>query len=246
MKKVLLTSAAILAVFGAAAPVFAQGDASSSNRLNQKAYVSEADIAAQAASYAADHAADIQAKALEVVGKEADYPAVKAAQAALENIPAGHDYETKAAAANQALATAKAEYAAKLADTVSSLTNSMIARQQDALRTAAQAQGIYWNDATGIEDNKPNDQRIKEDQERNGVKPADQNNNGGQTDNTKPADNNGDSSKPADGKTAPTQEQTDKAKADAKKTAKAAAKTTAGKVAAKSGAKTLPNTAAVK
>lgn len=60
------------------------------------------------------------------------------------------------------------------------------------------------------------------------------------------ADNNGDSSKPADGKTAPTQEQTDKAKADAKKTAEAAAKTTAAKAAAKSGAKTLPNTAAVK
>ena len=46
MKKVLLASVAALAVFSAAAPVFAQGEnPASSNQLIQKKYVSERDIA---------------------------------------------------------------------------------------------------------------------------------------------------------------------------------------------------------
>ena len=49
MKKVLLSSVAALAVFSAAAPVFAQGEnPASSNQLIQKKYVSWRDAADEA------------------------------------------------------------------------------------------------------------------------------------------------------------------------------------------------------
>ena len=62
MKKVLLASVAALAVFSAAAPVFAQGEnPASSNQLIQKKYVSERDIADQAYAYVEAHPEDIAA-----------------------------------------------------------------------------------------------------------------------------------------------------------------------------------------
>ena len=62
MKKVLLSSVAALAVFSAAAPVFAQGEnPASSNQLIQKKYVSERDIADQAYAYVEAHPEDIAA-----------------------------------------------------------------------------------------------------------------------------------------------------------------------------------------
>lgn len=233
MKKVLLTSAAVLAVFAAAAPAFAQGeDANSSNRMNQKKYVSEADIATEANTQVEAHAAEIDAEAKQ-------QPAVVAAAQALAaaNEIVGHTHEAE-------VAKAQAAYDAALADATATVRNRYVQVIQEKLRAAAQAQGNYWNDATGVQDNKPNEVRIDEDQAANAGKKADDNNNGQADNNNGQADNNNGQSD--DKKVAPSQEQTDKAKADAKKVAKAAAKTTAGKAAAKSGAKTLPNTAAVK
>ena len=64
MKKVLLSSVAALAVFAAAAPVFAQGEnPSASNQLIQKKYVSWRDAADEAQKQIELHAADIQAEA---------------------------------------------------------------------------------------------------------------------------------------------------------------------------------------
>lgn len=153
MKKVLLTSVAALAVFSAVAPVFAQGEnPNASNQLIQKKYVSERDIADQANAYADSHTAEIA----EMVEKE---PAVIAARAELAKAEAiiGHNHE-------KAVAAAKANLDEVLADKTNVQRNRVIQRQQEAFRDAAKAQGNYWNDATGVEDNKPNDVRKSEDQ----------------------------------------------------------------------------------
>ena len=151
MKKVLLSSVVALAVFSAAAPAFAQGENSaSSNQLIQKKYVSERDVADEANTQVAAHEAEIKAEA-------AQDPAVVAAQAELDAYGSGHKY---------------GEYVAKrdaaFADAVNTVRNKYVANLQDSYRKSAQAQGNYWNDKTGVEDNKPNDLRIKEDQERQG------------------------------------------------------------------------------
>ena len=156
MKKVLLASVAALAVFSAAAPVFAQGEnPASSNQLIQKKYVSERDIADQANAYVAAHPEDIAA----AVEKE---PSVIAARAALAKAEAivGHTHE-------KAVAAAKAELEEVLADATNSQRNRAIQYLQETYRNAAKAQGNYWNDPTGVEDNKPNDVRIADDIENN-------------------------------------------------------------------------------
>ena len=153
MKKVLLASVAVLAVFSAAAPVFAQGENSaSSNQLIQKKYVSERDIADQAYAYVEAHPEDIAA----AVEKE---PSVIAARAELAKAQAivGHTHE-------KAVATAKANLDEVLADATNSQRNRAIQYLQETYRNAAKAQGNYWNDPTGVEDNKPNPTRIAEDQ----------------------------------------------------------------------------------
>ena len=153
MKKVLLASVAALAVFSAAAPVFAQGENSaSSNQLIQKKYVSERDIADQAYAYVEAHPEDIAA----AVEKE---PSVIAARAELAKAQAivGHTHE-------KAVATAKANLDEVLADATNSQRNRAIQYLQETYRNAAKAQGNYWNDPTGVEDNKPNPTRIAEDQ----------------------------------------------------------------------------------
>ena len=153
MKKVLLASAAVLAVFSAAAPVFAQGEnPASSNQLIQKKYVSERDIADQAYAYVEAHPEDIAA----AVEKE---PSVIAARAELAKAQAivGHTHE-------KAVATAKANLDEVLADATNSQRNRAIQYLQETYRNAAKAQGNYWNDPTGVEDNKPNPTRIAEDQ----------------------------------------------------------------------------------
>ena len=156
MKKVLLTSAAVLAVFSAAAPVFAQGEnPNASNQLIQKKYVSERDIADEANAYADSHAAEIA----EMVEKE---PAVIAARAALAKAEAivGHTHE-------KAVAATKAELEEVLADKTNVQRNRVIQRQQEVFRDAAKAQGNYWNDEKGIDDNKRNSDRIADDIENN-------------------------------------------------------------------------------
>ena len=153
MKKVLLASVAALAVFSAAAPVFAQGEnPASSNQLIQKKYVSERDIADQAYAYVEAHPEDIAA----AVEKE---PSVIAARAALAKAEAivGHTHE-------KAVAAAKANLDEVLADATNSQRNRAIQYLQETYREAAKRQGNYWNDPTGIEDNKPNDVRKAEDQ----------------------------------------------------------------------------------
>ena len=154
MKKVLLSSVVALAVFSAAAPVFAQG-AASSNQLIQKKYVSERDIADQANAYVAAHPEDIAA----AVEKE---PSVIAARAALAKAEAivGHTHE-------KAVAAAKANLEEVLADATNSQRNRAIQYLQETYRNAAKAQGNYWNDPTGVEDNKPNPTRIADDIENN-------------------------------------------------------------------------------
>ena len=153
MKKVLLASVAALAVFSAAAPVFAQGEnPASSNQLIQKKYVSERDIADQAYAYVEAHPEDIAA----AVEKE---PSVIAARAELAKAEAivGHTHE-------KAVAAAKANLDEVLADATNAQRNRAIQYLQETYRNAAKAQGNYWNDPTGVEDNKPNPTRIAEDQ----------------------------------------------------------------------------------
>ena len=153
MKKVLLASVAALAVFSAAAPVFAQGEnPASSNQLIQKKYVSERDIADQAYAYVEAHPEDIAA----AVEKE---PSVIAARAELAKAEAivGHTHE-------KAVAAAKANLDEVLADATNSQRNRAIQYLQETYREAAKAQGNYWNDPTGVTDNERNSDRIAEDQ----------------------------------------------------------------------------------
>ena len=218
MKKVLLASVAALAVFSAAAPVFAQGEnPASSNQLIQKKYVSERDIADQAYAYVEAHPEDIAA----AVEKE---PSVIAARAELAKAKAivGHTHE-------KAVAAAKANLDEVLANATNSQRNRAIQYLQETYRNAAKAQGNYWNDPTGIEDNKPNDVRKAEDQANQTGKAAADQATAGQAAADQAA------TKPADGKPAAT-DQAKKADAAAKK---------AG-VDAKAGQKALPKTHAAK
>ena len=153
MNKVLLASVAALAVFSAAAPVFAQGEnPASSNQLIQKKYVSERDIADQAYAYVEAHPEDIAA----AVEKE---PSVIAARAELAKAEAivGHTHE-------KAVAAAKANLDEVLADATNAQRNRAIQYLQETYREAAKAQGNYWNDPTGVTDNERNPDRIAEDQ----------------------------------------------------------------------------------
>ena len=215
MKKVLLASVAALAVFSAATPVFAQGEnPASSNQLIQKKYVSERDIADQAYAYVEAHPEDIAA----AVEKE---PSVIAARAELAKAEAivGHTHE-------KAVAAAKANLDEVLADATNSQRNRAIQYLQETYREAAKAQGNYWNDPTGVEDNKPNPTRIAEDQANQTGRPA-------VTEEQAAADQA--ATKPEDGKPGAT-DQAKKADAAAKK---------AG-ANAKAGQKALPKTHAAK
>lgn len=151
MKKVVLSSVVALSLFAVAAPVFAQGEnAEASNQLIQKKYVSERDVADEANTQVAAHEAEIKAEA-------AKDPAVVAAQAELDAYGSGHKY---------------GEYVAKrdaaFADAVNTVRNKYVANLQENYREAAKRQGNYWEDKTGVEDNKDNTRRIQEDQERQG------------------------------------------------------------------------------
>ena len=145
MKKVLLSSVAALAVFSAAAPAFASDNSYSSNALIQKHYVSERDIADEANTQVAAHEAEINAEA------END-AAVVAAKQALEAYGSGHLYGDY---------VAKLEAARTEARNV--VRNKYVARLQDAYRDTAYAEGKYWNDPTGVQDNKTKDMRDQED-----------------------------------------------------------------------------------
>ena len=213
MKKVLLASVAALAVFSAAAPVFAQGEnPASSNQLIQKKYVSERDIADQAYAYVEAHPEDIAA----AVEKE---PSVIAARAELAKAEAivGHTHE-------KAVAAAKANLEEVLADATNSQRNRAIQYLQETYRAAAQREGKYWNDPTGVQDNKTKEMRDAEDKALN---------HGGVTEEQATADQA--ATKPEDGKPGA---------ADQAKKADAAAKKAGAN--AKAGQKALPKTHAAK
>ena len=149
MKKVLLSSVAALAVFAAAAPAFASDNSYSSNALIQKHYVSERDIADEANTQVAAHEAEINAEA-------ENYPTVVAARQALEAYGSGHLYGDY---------VAKLEAARTEARNV--VRNKYVANLQDQYRAAAQREGKYWNDPTGVQDNKTKDMRDQEDKALN-------------------------------------------------------------------------------
>ena len=205
MKKVLLSSVAALAVFAAAAPAFASDNSYSSNALIQKHYVSERDIADEANTQVAAHEADINAEA-------ENYPAVVAAKQALEAYGSGHEYETY---------VAKLEAARTEARNV--VRNKYVANLQAQYRAAAQREGKYWNDPTGVQDNKTKDMRDAEDKALN---------HGGSADAANAANAAG-----ANGQA------TSEAKSNENKGGDAAK---AGKAGSKQAGKALPKTSAVK
>ena len=202
MKKVLLSSVAALAVFAAAAPAFASDNYYSSNALIQKHYVSERDIADEANTQVAAHEADIQAEVNA-------YPTVVAAQQALDAYGSGHEYEAY-----------KAKVDAARAEAYNIIRNKYVANLQDTYRKAAIASGKYWNDPTGVQDNKTKDMRDAEDKALN---------HGGSADAANVAGANG--------------QATSEAKSNENKGGDAAK---AGKADSKQAGKALPKTSAVK
>ncbi|MBK5127662.1 amylase-binding protein [Streptococcus parasanguinis] len=202
MKKVLLSSVAALAVFAAAAPAFASDNYYSSNALIQKHYVSERDIADEANTQVAAHEAEINAEA-------ENAPAVVAAKQALEAYGSGHLY---------------GDYAAKLeaarAEARNDVRNEHVRELQKQYRAAAQREGKYWNDPTGVQDNKTRDMRDAEDKALN---------HGGSADSADAANANGQAK--------------NEAKSNENKGGDAAK---AGKAGSKQAGKALPKTSAVK
>ena len=230
MKKVLLASVAALAVFSAAAPVFAQGENSaSSNQLLQKKYVSERDIADEANTQVAAHDAEIRAEAQRQFD-QTSAAAVKAAEAKLKAFLdsgySGHDFTDKKNALEAEVAAAKAKGEQAYSEIYNNVRNRYVQKLQEQYRAAAQRQGNYWNDTTGVEDNKPNSTRIAEDQANQTGRPV-------VTEEQAAADQA--ATKPEDGKPG--------AKDQAKKADTAAKKAGAN---AKAGQKALPKTHAAK
>ena len=168
----------------------------------QKHYVSERDIADEANTQVAAHEADIQAEVNA-------YPTVVAAQQALDAYGSGHEYEAY-----------KAKVDAARAEAYNIIRNKYVANLQDTYRKAAIASGKYWNDPTGVQDNKTKDMRDAEDKALN---------HGGSADAANAAGANG--------------QATSEAKSNENKGGDAAK---AGKADSKQAGKALPKTSAVK
>lgn len=169
-KKVLLSvlSAGLLAT--SVAPLaLAQGENPvSSNQLNQKKYVSERDIADEANTQVVAHDAEIRAEAQRQFDQQGGQ-ALKAAearlQAFLDSGYSGHDFSDKKAALEAKVAEAKATAGKSFDEIYNTVKNRYVQKLQEQYRAAAIAQGKYWEDKKGVEDNKPNELRKKEDQE---------------------------------------------------------------------------------
>jgi len=168
--------------------------------LIQKHYVSERDIADEANTQVAAHEAEINAEA-------ENAPEVVAAKQALEAYGSGHLY---------------GEYVAKLdaarAEARNVVRNKYVANLQEQYRNAAIAEGKYWNDPDGKQDNKTKEMRDAEDKALNHGGSADAAN----------ADANAN------------------AKAEAAKTENGAKASKNGKAASAQAGKALPKTSAVK
>ena len=176
-KKVLLSvlSAGLLAT--SVAPLaLAQGEsASNSNQLTQKKYVSERDIADEANTQVAAHEAEIRAEAQRQFDQQGSQ-ALKAAEAELKAFLdsgySGHDFTTKKEALEAKVAAAKATAGRSFDEIYNTVKNRYVQKLQEQYRAAAVRQGNYWNDKTGVEDNKPNPTRIAEDIKNNTGKDA--------------------------------------------------------------------------
>ena len=172
MKKVLLTSAAALAVF-TVAPVFANGETpASTNQLLQKKYVSERDIAEEANRQAAIHDSDIRAEVGELIKeqvKKSVAPAEKALQDFLNSGYSGSDFSDKKAALEANIVAAKEKLNKTFADLYITVKSQHIQKLQKEYRNSAKAAGKYYNDVNGVEDNKPNNTRINDDQANQGT-----------------------------------------------------------------------------
>ena len=213
MKKVLLSSVAALAVFSAAAPAFASDNSYSSNALIQKHYVSERDIADEANTQVAKHEAEINAEA------ETKAPVVAAKQA-LEAYGSGHLYGAYVAKVEAARAEARND-----------VRNEYVRNLQEQYRAAAQREGKYWNDVTGVQDNKTKDMRDQEDKALNHGAVAE----------------SADAAKPGSAKPGSAQPGAAANKDEAKNSeSKAGAAAKAGKADSKQAGKALPKTSAVK
>ena len=220
MKKVLLSSVAALAVFAAAAPAFASDNSYSSNALIQKHYVSERDIADEANTQVAAHDAEIRQEAQRQFDQTAA-AAVKAAEAKLNAFLnsgySGHDYTDKKNALEAEVAAAKAKGEQAYNEIYNTVRNRYVQKLQEQYRNAAIAEGKYWNDPDGKQDNKTKEMRDAEDKALNHGGSADANTNAN-----------------AD------------AKAEAAKTENGAKASKAGKAASAQAGKALPKTSAVK
>lgn len=176
-KKVLLSvlSAGLLAT--TVAPLaLAQGEnASNSNQLTQKKYVSERDIADEANTQVAAHEKEIRAEAQRQFDQQGSQ-ALKAAEAELKAFLDsgyhGHDFTTKKEALEAKVAAAKATAGRSFDEIYNTVKNRYVQKLQEQYRAAAVRQGNYWNDKTGVEDNKPNPTRIAEDIKNNTGKDA--------------------------------------------------------------------------
>ena len=170
MKKVLLTSAAALAVF-TVAPVFANGEnPASTNQLLQKKYVSERDIADEANTQVAAHESEIRAEAehqFAQQGGQTVAAAEKALKDFLDSGYYGHDFSDKKAALEANIAAAKSNQ--KFEDIYNAVKSRYVGKLQEQYRNKAKAEGKYFNDANGVEDNKQNIARISEDQANQGT-----------------------------------------------------------------------------
>lgn len=173
MKKVLLTSAAVLAVF-TVAPVFANGEnPASTNQLIQKKYVSERDIAEEANRQVVAHDGEIRVEAerqFAQQGGQTVAAAEKALKDFLDSGYYGHDFSDKKAALEANIAAAKSNQ--KFEDIYNAVKNRYVEKLQEQYRNKAKAEGNYFNDANGVEDNKPNNTRISEDQANQGTQAA--------------------------------------------------------------------------
>ena len=157
MKKVLLSSVVALAVFSAAAPVFAQGEnPNASNQLIQKKYVSWRDAADEANTQVAAHDAEIRAEV-------ATQPSVVAAQATLNAAKdyTGHDHDVK-------LARAQEDFDRVYNEAYNTVRNRYIQVLQQKYVEAAKAQRNFY-DETAVEANRTNEQRITDDQVAQGT-----------------------------------------------------------------------------
>ena len=163
MKKVLLSSVAALAVFAAAAPVFAQGEnPSSSNQLIQKKYVSERDIADEANRQVAAHDAEIREEAQRQFDQTAA-ATVKAAEAKLKAFLdsgySGHDFTDKKNALEAEVAAAKAKGEQAYNEIYNTVRNRYIQKLQEQYRNDPSLN--HFNDP--IKDQEDNAKRIADD-----------------------------------------------------------------------------------